>query len=322
VDAEPAPEHRPAVSLVHSLPAAARSFPPGSAWLYAKLYTGTATADGLLRDVVTPLCEWALGTGAADRWFFLRYGDPGWHLRVRFHGEPERLTGELLPRLTAAAAAGLEDGRLIRLQLDTYDQEVERYGGPEGIEIAERIFQADSQAVLNLLELLDADAGEEARWRLALAGVDRLLADLGLDLAARAALAARLRDKSDFQHALGERFRREKASLEPLLDLSRDDDGALAPGLAVLRRRSRDLAPAVADLHALAARGRLTQTVERLATSFIHMHVNRLIRAGAPEHERVLYDFLARLYDSRIIRGTRDRERRAVPDPVPARAGR
>jgi thiopeptide-type bacteriocin biosynthesis protein len=321
----PAPELRAVASLVQDLPAAARSFPPGSEWLYAKLYTGTATADGLLRDVVTPLCEWALGTGVADRWFFLRYGDPDWHLRLRFHGDPERLMGELLPRLTAAAVAGLEDGRLIRLQLDTYDREVERYGGPEGIEIAERIFQADSQSVLNLLELLDADAGEEARWRLALAGVDRLLTDLGLDLPARAALATLLRDKSDFQHALGERFRREKASLEPLLDLSKDEDGELAPGLAVLRRRSRDLAPAVADLHALAARGGLTQTVERLAMSFIHMHVNRLIRAGASEHERVLYDFLARLYDSRIIRGVRGvRELGGspVPEPVPAHAGR
>ena len=29
-----------------------RSFPPGSEWLYAKLYTGTATADGLLREVL------------------------------------------------------------------------------------------------------------------------------------------------------------------------------------------------------------------------------------------------------------------------------
>jgi thiopeptide-type bacteriocin biosynthesis protein len=318
-DPPAAPETRPVASLVQGLPAAARSFPPGSEWLYAKLYTGTATADGLLRDVVTPLCEWALGTGVADRWFFLRYGDPDWHLRVRFHGEPERLMGELLPRLTAAAAAGLEDGRLIRLQLDTYDREVERYGGPEGIEIAERIFQADSQAILNLLELLDADAGEEARWRLALAGVDRLLCDLGLDLPARAALATLLRDKTDFQHVLGERFRRAKASLEPLLDLSLDDAGELAPGLAVLRRRSRDLAPAVADLHALAARGRLTQTVERLAMSFIHMHVNRLIRAGASEHERVLYDFLARLYDSRVIR---EHARRPVSEPIPAHAGR
>jgi hypothetical protein len=32
-----------------------RTFPPGSEWLYAKLYTGTATADRVLREVIRPL---------------------------------------------------------------------------------------------------------------------------------------------------------------------------------------------------------------------------------------------------------------------------
>src|SRR6202030_2223556 len=32
-----------------------RTFPPGSEWLFAKLYTGTATADRVLRDVLAPL---------------------------------------------------------------------------------------------------------------------------------------------------------------------------------------------------------------------------------------------------------------------------
>ncbi len=63
-----------------------RTFPPGSEWLYAKLYTGTATADQILRDVIAPLVAEVLGSGAAERWFFIRYGDPDWHVRLRFHG--------------------------------------------------------------------------------------------------------------------------------------------------------------------------------------------------------------------------------------------
>ena len=35
-----------------------------------------------------------------------------------------------------------------QVQLDTYEREVERYGGPEGIELAEQLFHADSEAVL------------------------------------------------------------------------------------------------------------------------------------------------------------------------------
>src|SRR5262249_55544271 len=68
-----------------------RRFPPGSEWLYAKLYTGPATLDQILRVVVKPVVEAVLRAGAADRWFFVRYGDPDWHLRLRFHGQPGRL---------------------------------------------------------------------------------------------------------------------------------------------------------------------------------------------------------------------------------------
>ena len=60
-----------------------RRFPPGSEWLYAKLYTGIATADDVLLEVIAPLTQEALRRGAADKWFFIRYADPQWHLRLR-----------------------------------------------------------------------------------------------------------------------------------------------------------------------------------------------------------------------------------------------
>jgi class I lanthipeptide synthase len=283
-------------------PAVRRSFTPGSEWLYAKLYAGTATADLLLRELVSPLRRWALDAGAADRWFFIRYGDPDWHLRLRFHGDPERLWRDLLPRLAAAAEELRADGRLRRLQLDTYDREVERYGGAAGIGPVERLFEADSEAVLEIVEAFAGDGGADARWRLAFAGIHTLLADLGLDFPARLELARRLRDRTDYAHQLCERFRRERSSLEALVEPSGDGAGELAPGLAVLRRRSAALAPVASELRSLERQGRLLRPVAALAPSFLHMHVNRMMRAAAGEHERVLYDFLARVYESRAAR--------------------
>jgi thiopeptide-type bacteriocin biosynthesis protein len=165
-----------------------------SEWLFVKLYTSPATADQVLRDVVRPVVEQVLPAGAMDGWFFVRYGDPDWHLRLRFHGDPARLASEVLLALQAASAPLLHDCRLWRIQLDTYEREVERYGGPAGIELAERLFQADSEAVLALAELFAEDARGDSRWRLALAGMERLLSDLGLDLDARLAILCRTRD--------------------------------------------------------------------------------------------------------------------------------
>jgi thiopeptide-type bacteriocin biosynthesis protein len=308
--------HHPATPPPHHLTTSSphhpfrRSFPPGSEWLYAKLYTGPATVDQVLRDVVRPLVEDALATGAVDRWFFIRYGDPDWHLRLRFHGEPARLHGEVLPALHAVAAPALADGRLWRLQLDTYEREVERYGGPEGIALAERLFYADSEAVLALADLFPGDARGEVRWRLALVGMDLLLADLGFDLGTRRTLLHQARDRfaaefradAKLRHELGSKFRTERKSLEPLLDAGGGADTRLAPGLEVLRRRSQRWRPVIAELAEGERAGLLWAPLTELAPSYLHMHANRLLRSAHRAQELVLYDFLARLYESQAAR--------------------
>jgi len=159
-------------------------FAPGSEWLFAKIYVGPATADAVLREVIRPLVGTACGSSeapVADGWFFLRYGDPGWHLRVRFHGPPAALTGQLLPALHEGLVPYIADGRVSRLVLDTYRREAGRYGGSEGVVLCERLFRHDSEAVLGMLAGLEGDEGADLRWRLALVGVDRLLGDFGFN---------------------------------------------------------------------------------------------------------------------------------------------
>jgi thiopeptide-type bacteriocin biosynthesis protein len=248
-----------------------------------------------------------------DRWFFVRFGDPDWHLRVRFHGLPARLHDELLPTLQAAAAPLIDDGRLWRFQLDTYEREVERYGGAEGIELTERLFHADSEAVLALATRLPEDPRGDVRWRIALLAMDRLLADLGFDLDTRRAVVRRARDAfaaelpadARFHHQVGTKFRPERAGLMALLDLTPEIDTPLAFGREVLRRRSHRLAPVLAELKACARAGRLTVPLPELAVSYLHMHANRLLRSAHRAQELVLYDFLSRLYESRAARAPR-----------------
>lgn len=316
-EAEPASEKRAAErpAADPSRPPPRRRFAPGSEWLYAKLYTGTGTADHVLRDVVAPLVSELRESGAVDRWFYIRYADPDQHLRVRFHGDPQRLAAEALPAVHAAAAPLLDDGRIAKIAFDTYDREIERYGGAEGIELAETLFHADSQAVLDIVCLLGGDEGQRAAWQMALVGIDVLWTDLGLDLDARLSLAARSRDSLKHEHnardsaevvldrALGEKFRKERAGLEALFDPSRHADSDLAPGHEILAERSQRLAPVAAALREMERSGRLGRGInDALAWDFSHMYANRLLRAAARAQELVLYDFLARIYESRKAR--------------------
>ncbi len=287
----------------------ARSFLPGSEWLYVKLYTGAATADRLLSDAVAPLVKTALDSGAADGWFFLRYSDPDWHLRLRFHGAPDRLMG-LAHELSGVLEPLHRERLLWKVQLDTYEREVERYGGPEAMLLAERLFQADSEAVLELLDLLPGDEGADARWRLMLCGMDQLLSDLGLGLEARLQVVTGLREgfgrefqvDRTFERQMNERFRKERQGTEALLVSRRADSPALARGLEVLQRRSGKLAPLVAGLKALGEEGKLSVPIVGLAGSFLHMHANRMARSAARAQELVLYDLLTRHYSSWVAR--------------------
>jgi class I lanthipeptide synthase len=285
-----------------------RRFPPGSEWLYAKLYTGNGTADRVLTDVVEPVVEAALGTGAAERWFFVRYADPHFHVRLRVKGDPRRLTGEVLPLLRETAEPLLADGVVWRLQLDTYERELRRYGGDNAIELSEELFRHDSDTALGIVRTLWGDEGLDARWRLTLYGIDRLLDDFGLDVEHRRAWARSCRDgfarefdvQGPAKRALGERYRAERKALEELLELEEGANHPLSPGVNLLRERSRRLAPVVERLRE--REQQLSVPLEGLLMSYAHMHANRLLRGAHRAQELVLYELLHRVYASRLAR--------------------
>jgi thiopeptide-type bacteriocin biosynthesis protein len=249
----------------------------------------------------------------ADRWFFIRYADPQNHLRIRIHGDPAELAKTLIPALRDATESLLRDRTIWRVQLDTYEREIERYGGDEGMILAERLFFADSEAVLDLLDGFAGDEGARVRSNIALVGIDRLLDVFSCDLEAKRRIVAALRDATgrdvrankQLRVQMGDKFRGERRELERLLDGSRDDEDALRPGLAVLARRSAEMAPIAAELSSLAGERRLTTELPSIVSSYIHMSVNRLMRSQHKRQEFVLYDILDRIYDSRMARGAR-----------------
>jgi class I lanthipeptide synthase len=274
----------------HPQQLAQRAFAPGSEWLSVKLYCGAATVDAVLREVVAP------AVAGTDQWFFLRYGDPDWHIRLRLRGDPARLTGEALLALHALADPLLADGRLHAVVADTYRREVERYGGAAGIEIFEAISAADSAAVLAIVALTPGDDGLRQRWLFTALGLDRLLADLGFAIPDRQRLVRQWRDALGAElgaswtvHA-GNVHRRDGRAIAALLEA---DDG---PAHKVFAARSAANAPLAAALRLAEARGELSESVERIAGSYTHMHANRMLRGAARVQELVLYDLLDRWY--------------------------
>jgi class I lanthipeptide synthase len=250
--------------------------PPGSDWLFAKFYGPREREDELLTGPLADLCGMTEASGLASSWFFLRYADPEPHVRIRWHGDPELLLRQLLPHLSDVAQALVDAGALTRFALDTYERELDRYGGPDGLDVCERIFHADSQAVQPLLAL--PPASESDLTELTVRSVDSLLAGLGLDPAARLAFYLRQTSSTEDEAArrrAGEDYRARKTRLRTLLGEPATDTGSDLVA-DILAARATVLADAAADLNRLAAGGRLWSPVGNLYPSLVHMHINRL----------------------------------------------
>lgn len=114
-------------------------------WIYQKIFIDSGAdeaADDVLLRYVSPTAETLMARGWVDRFFFLRYGEGGYHLRYRL-----RLVGTTDPALVRAFLQQAAPTSL-RQEPAEYEPEVEKYGGPAGLELCERMFCASSQFTL------------------------------------------------------------------------------------------------------------------------------------------------------------------------------
>lgn len=258
---------------------------PGSDWLYLKLYGPAREQDDLLTGPVRAMAQLAVGSGLAQRWFFLRYADPEPHLRIRFGGDPVRLAG-LFAELAPVVGELLAEGRCRRAAYDTYEREIERYGGPAAITVAEDIFAADSAATVELLDLV-REGRPLDRAILGVVGLDDLLASLGLDTARRLEWCrTRVRDR----RASGADYRTRGGTLRQVLadPSTLGDVPAGAAALRILAGRRHRLRPLADALSGLEAAGRLTRPLPRILDSVVHLHANRFLEPGGGSEEHLL----------------------------------
>ena len=175
------------------------------------------------------------------------------------------------------------------------------------------MFQIDSELVLELLASISDRLGSKLRWQMAFITVDRLLTGLGFDLDARRNLmnqAGKFQEKNQganqaYRKQLSEKFRKERPTLEKLLNEAPAAVEFPPAAQAALARYCSRLPEIRSQLQQAQKQGQLTKSVQELAGSYVHMHLNRIFRSAANAQEMVLYDFLARTYDSRLAREKR-----------------
>jgi thiopeptide-type bacteriocin biosynthesis protein len=290
-------------------PAIKRSFSLGSEWTYYKLYCGVKTADKILTDAITPLINELLRLELIDQYFFVRFTDPEFHIRLRLHLVDIDTIGEVIRLVNIHLEPFIENNFIWKEQVDIYTRELERYGS-NAIDIAERFFYYDSVALLEMLAVTEGDAREDIRWLWAMRAIDELLNCFNLSLNKKFELLSVLRDSFADEYnvdkpltiQLNDRYREHKQTIEQIMNTEAEAVSEIFPLIEILYKKKEQSLPLAEKIIQLDKNNELAVPLNEFINSLVHMMLNRIIKSSPRLHEMVIYNFACRYYQSAIIK--------------------
>ena len=268
---------------------------PGGKWLFVKVYGSPAMCDRILTDKLFPAIGRMRGKRLVKRWFFIRYSDPGFHLRVRVELSGEPALAAVMQSFRKALEPLCEARRLHKYMFDTYERELERYG-KDVMDLTETLFSIDSDCVCRVLTLLQRGGIGSDRWKAAFLMADRQLEAFGHTITEKRALisalaGAYLREFGFDEHnvkQVASQYRKLKNDIDAVFRPDNELDGCRA----VIEGYKQELQKVLAS----AGNGAVDQR------SVLHMTMNRLFASKNRLNEMMLHYCLERRYTSEIIR--------------------
>ena len=170
-----------------------RTFIPGSEWAYFKINTGTKTADAILKNELYGYVRELLKNDVIDKWFFIRYSDPDFHIRLRLHLKESQNFNSVFNSFHELFQSIVDSNLVWNIQCDTYQRELERYG-TNTISLIEELFFIDSDHVIRLLFQTENENSEQQRWKLSLILVDSFLSAFSFEYPQRKELLRTMAD--------------------------------------------------------------------------------------------------------------------------------
>jgi lantibiotic biosynthesis protein len=283
-----------------------QNFSIGSEWLYFKLYCGVKSADVILSNAILPLVNTLLEQRNINSFFFIRYNDPHFHLRLRFKVTDVEDIGEVIKLFHQHTAMYEANNTIWKIQMDTYKRELDRYGR-YSIALAEELFFYDSVAVMQLLQLNDGDEREQVRWQWAVKGIDDLLNDFELTVSEKFTILEQIKNAFHAEYnadkflkdQLTTKYRVHRKQVENLLNMPIVGNEI---SFDILKEKSFKIKLIAKEIKKLENTKMLDVSITALLISYIHMIVNRIASANPRLHELVIYDMLFKYYHSSMAK--------------------
>lgn len=283
-----------------------RKFSLGSEWLYVKIYTGYKTADDLLAKDLFPFANSLLKKGLIKKYFFIRFTDPFYHIRFRIHIADLSSMGIIILQLNKILDLKLQKNLVTKIQYDTYTRELERYHHFL-IEEVESLFFCDSLYIIKIIKKIIKNEQEDHRWIASIILITSFLDCAGLSTEDKYKLMKKLAEsfKSEFGFNLYNskqfniKYREHKKTIEEVINKVFIQNGFENIYIDI-NKRADEITPIIRRIKMQCTANNLNYN--ECLENYIHMSINRLFPVKNRLHELLVYDFLSRYYNSKIIR--------------------
>lgn len=284
-----------------------KSFLPGSDWIYYKVYLSRSISDRLIVDFYDKIIAPSLKEDLVDCWFFIRYMDPKFHLRIRMHLKEETSNYIVTKKIEAFFYSYFDQGLISEFNHSTYVRELDRYGSVN-IALFEKLFETSSTLVVKLLCEIQRDISID-RHIVCVIGTDVTLRSFGISIEKRIDIFRTLGESmrsnlSPFYQEIIDRYYQENYSnqsskiINLLLELANRAfcDHQYATTLTLLV----DYLTAVEDMTAKIVGNSATekQSVEELAKIVSHLFINRITDSGTFTWEPLTNIYLSKILNS------------------------
>lgn len=278
-----------------------RNFAVGEECVYFKFYMRSFFADIILIKLSKLIFQKMQG-GAVKHWFFIRYTEPDFHIRVRLFISDVSKISSIITDVNELLKEEIKT-KITTLVLDNYVREIERYD-PLCMEIMEELFFHDTVLLIQFLELLEeGQFSEDDRWIYGLISIDKTLSDFQFNL----------NEKLVFVRSINLLFSKEfqkDKNLNKQLDAAfRDNEKIINNNLSqttelsnLFNKRSEKIQILTDEIINLNQKKLLTQNFQNILSSYVHMNCNRLFRIQPRKQEFIMYDFLTRFYTKQLYR--------------------
>ncbi|GAB3789299.1 lantibiotic dehydratase [Spirosoma horti] len=277
----------------------ARTVYPGGPWLYYKIYLSELAADYFLTHCLFDFTNQLLSSGLCQQFFFIRFADPDFHIRIRFQSDTSVIS-KLIEACNSFFTPSTPDSLVYRFSIETYQREIERYT-PELMAACETVFSQDSLMILTYLSSQENSSKSDIeRYAFAIGQVSNLVDDFRYSLEAKIAFCQR--NQTSYWHEEGS-LKSVKKGLNSLFRQYADSIFDQAQQLTDdFLHRSQAFQAALDQINLFYQQKPQTVVKDELLTSLIHMHINRLFPTEQRRHELVIYHFLVRRYESLLAR--------------------